>query len=204
MKIAVIGNETSVNELTGITNTLEWVVVKNLTEAIQLNDIDTIFNLSENAAMEDYSLIAIPVFVNSVTTTLQQMKTNDWVVRINGWHGFIKRSSWEFAGTLSSVHQFVADSLQRKLIACPDEPGFISARIISMIINEAFFAKEDKISTEDEIDIAMKLGTNYPKGPFEWAREVGIKNIYELLFCLSKTDNRYQPASLLQTTIQQP
>ena len=66
-----------------------------------------------------------------------------------------------------------------------------------MIINEAFYAKEENISTENEIDIAMKLGTNYPYGPFEWAREIGIKNIYDLLFSLSKNDGRYKPAALL-------
>ena len=87
---------------------------------------------------------------------------------------------------------------KKKIIATPDEPGFISARIISMIINEAFYAKGENISTENEIDIAMKLGTNYPFGPFEWANEIGIKNIYDLLVSLSKNDVRYNPSPLLE------
>jgi 3-hydroxybutyryl-CoA dehydrogenase len=80
----------------------------------------------------------------------------------------------------------------------PDVKGFISARVVSMIINEAYFALEEKVSTKREIDTAMKLGTNYPYGPFEWGDLIGVKNIYELLNELSKTDSRYTPAALLK------
>jgi 3-hydroxyacyl-CoA dehydrogenase len=44
-----------------------------------------------------------------------------------------------------------------------------------MIINEAYFALEDNVSTKAETDIAMKLGTNYPYGPFEWGQLIGLK-----------------------------
>ena len=66
-----------------------------------------------------------------------------------------------------------------------------------MIINEAYYTLQDKISTKAEIDIAMKLGTNYPHGPFEWSSLIGLKNIYELLTVLSKTDTRYTASDLL-------
>ena len=75
----------------------------------------------------------------------------------------------------------VLTMINKKAVTVSDEPGFIAARIISMIINEAYFAKAENVSSEKEIDVAMKLGTNYPFGPFEWARLIGIKNIYELL-----------------------
>jgi 3-hydroxybutyryl-CoA dehydrogenase len=66
-----------------------------------------------------------------------------------------------------------------------------------MIINEAYFALEENVSTKEEIDIAMKLGTNYPYGPFEWCKKIGLKNIAALLAELSQTEKRYQPARLL-------
>jgi 3-hydroxybutyryl-CoA dehydrogenase len=56
----------------------------------------------------------------------------------------------------------------------------------------------EKVSTKEEIDVAMKLGTNYPYGPFEWSEKIGLKNIYELLFTLSRTSPRYEPAGLLK------
>ena len=67
-----------------------------------------------------------------------------------------------------------------------------------MIINEAFFALQENVSSKEEIDTAMKLGTNYPFGPFEWAERIGLKNIFELLTGLSKTQSRYEPAALLK------
>ena len=66
-----------------------------------------------------------------------------------------------------------------------------------MIINEAYFTLEENVSTKEEIDIAMKLGTNYPYGPFEWSKKIGLKNIADLLKELFITEKRYQPAALL-------
>ena len=80
----------------------------------------------------------------------------------------------------------------------PDIPGFITARVISTIINEAYFSLEGKVSSREEIDTAMKLGTSYPYGPFEWSRIIGIKNIYSLLNILSRKNKRYLPSDLLK------
>ncbi len=65
-------------------------------------------------------------------------------------------------------------------------------------INEAWFALEENVSSKEEIDVAMKLGTNYPYGPFEWASLIGIEKIFELLQKLSTYDKRYLPATLLK------
>ena len=67
-----------------------------------------------------------------------------------------------------------------------------------MIVNEAYFTFEAQTSTKDEIDIAMRLGTNYPKGPFEWSREIGLKNIFDLLMHLSRSDKRYRPSGAIE------
>lgn len=56
---------------------------------------------------------------------------------------------------------------------------------------------EEGISTREEIDIAMKLGTNYPYGPFEWTEKIGIQKIASLLYKLSKNQSRYTLSSLL-------
>jgi 3-hydroxybutyryl-CoA dehydrogenase len=87
--------------------------------------------------------------------------------------------------------------LNRKIEWTPDIPGFISARVLSMIINEAYFSLREEISSKKDIDIAMKLGTNYPYGPFEWSKKIGLIHIYSLLAQLSKTSSRYEPAPLL-------
>jgi 3-hydroxybutyryl-CoA dehydrogenase len=66
-----------------------------------------------------------------------------------------------------------------------------------MIINEAYCALEDEVRTREEMDLAMKLGTNYPLGPFEWGKKIGLSKVAGLLTILSSTNQRYQPARLL-------
>ena len=63
------------------------------------------------------------------------------------------------------------------MIFVKDEPGFVSARIVAMMINEAYFTWEAGTSTKEEIDIAMKLGTGYPYGPFEWGEKIGLRGL---------------------------
>jgi 3-hydroxybutyryl-CoA dehydrogenase len=75
--------------------------------------------------------------------------------------------------------------------------GFVTPRVISMIINEACLALQEGVSTKEEIDTAMKLGTNYPFGPFEWMDRIGQDKIYALLLKLSRHQSRYLPAAYL-------
>jgi 3-hydroxybutyryl-CoA dehydrogenase len=64
----------------------------------------------------------------------------------------------------------------------PAEPQEdISLRITSCIVNEAFLALSEGVATAEDIDRAMKLGANYPKGPFEWAEEIGARSIVRTL-----------------------
>ncbi|NWF91236.1 MAG: 3-hydroxybutyryl-CoA dehydrogenase [Ignavibacteriaceae bacterium] len=56
----------------------------------------------------------------------------------------------------------------------PDVPGLVFPRIISMIINEAAQVYAEKTASREDIDTAMKLGTNYPYGPLEWTDKLGV------------------------------
>ena len=57
----------------------------------------------------------------------------------------------------------------------------VSLRVISCIVNEAFLALSEGVATAEDIDRAMKLGANYPKGPFEWVEEIGASSVLETL-----------------------
>ena len=70
-----------------------------------------------------------------------------------------------------------------------------------MIVNEAYYTLGADVSSRDEIDIAMKLGTSYPYGPFEWSEKIGLKRINELLKELSRTDKRYAVAPALEAAM---
>jgi 3-hydroxybutyryl-CoA dehydrogenase len=57
----------------------------------------------------------------------------------------------------------------------------VALRVISCIVNEAFLVLSEGVATAEDIDRAMKLGANYPKGPFEWEKEIGTRSIVETL-----------------------
>ncbi|MDQ6694066.1 MAG: 3-hydroxyacyl-CoA dehydrogenase NAD-binding domain-containing protein [Chloroflexota bacterium] len=87
-----------------------------------------------------------------------------------------------------------------------DDPGSaeIIARILAMIINEAAFAVGEEVASVRDVDIAMRLGTNYPKGPLKWADEIGLETVYAVLHGLRETlgEERYRPAPLLWHLVQ--
>ena len=139
------------------------------------------------------------IIVNSVIETLNNLPGS--FIRINGWPSFLKRPVVESScnsDDLKTPAEKIFSSFKRTTEWVPDVPGFITARVISMIINEAYFTLDEKVSGKNEIDIAMKLGTNYPYGPFEWSEKIGLMKVYELLTMLSKNNSRYEPAALLK------
>lgn len=80
--------------------------------------------------------------------------------------------------------------------------GFVYPRIVAMIINEAWLAREDDLADAENIDLAMKNGVNYPWGPFEWGEKIGLEKVRMLLEELLRIHNneRYRPCSLLGRT----
>lgn len=146
-----------------------------------------------------------PVFLGSVLHTLEQLQTGQRpIARFNHWMLQAGATELElaFPSVAGTQMQKVLEQLQLTFRAVPDIPGFVSTRIVSLIINEAFLALEEGVTGREEIDTAMKLGTNYPKGPFEWFAALGPQRVANLLQQLSATHQRYTPASLLLQTAQ--
>ena len=143
-------------------------------------------------------LLPALVLVNAVTPTLQEIGKP--FVRINAWPGFATRKLHELVIPDEATKQRLATFYSQ--VGCdyrlaPDIAGMISARVVAGIINEAWYTWEEKVSTKEEIDIAMRLGTNYPLGPFEWGERIGLGQIADLLWSLSKQDARYTPSKAL-------
>jgi 3-hydroxybutyryl-CoA dehydrogenase len=163
-------------------------------------DADAYFDLCfEEDGWFFEGIVSAPVFVNAVSTTGCQLPEN--AVRLNAWNSFLSRPIWEIAVLDQKKQESSIEILAkmgRKSILVPDEPGFIAARVVAMIINEAYFALGDGISSKNEIDIAMKLGTNYPLGPFEWAELIGLPKIVQLLELCLLQDDRYTIAPSLK------
>ena len=207
MHIIVLADEGNKEEFNAKKMSADTLVtyVESLSELINNgmnhNTTDAYFLLKEGIQKEDHTIFkGKPVFINAVTHTLKELQLPENFYRINGWPTFLKRDIWEVAGGKVDTLP-IFEKLQWKYISVADEPGLVSARIISMIINEAWFALGEEVSTKEEIDIAMKLGTNYPYGPFEWCKKIGLQKVLDLLQKLSETDSRYCIAPAMKKEI---
>lgn len=167
--------------------------------------IDLLFELDNERTARLRQVLPKPVLVNAVAYPTKAIGED--FIRINAWPTFLNRPLTELALPAGVKEASVADIFQQldwpyKIV--PDVPGMITPRILAMIINEAFFTWGSGVSSREEIDTAMKLGTNYPMGPFEWSEKIGLKNIYALLKELGRTDERYVIAPALTKTINEP
>lgn len=76
----------------------------------------------------------------------------------------------------------------------------IFMRIISMLINEAVEAKRLSVANDEDIELAMQKGVNYPKGLLAWGKEIGYEKISETLQNLYEEyqEERYRQSPLLR------
>ena len=70
-----------------------------------------------------------------------------------------------------------------------DSPGLIVARTIAMLVNEACDAVNQGVCTEDAVNQAMRLGVNYPQGPFDWLEQWSAADV---AFLLDSMDDFYR------------
>jgi 3-hydroxybutyryl-CoA dehydrogenase len=203
LKVVVLADKDQQQVFTGKVNheTVDLVCVDAITDLIHAN-ADLYFDLlfsPDPGRIEALKNLGGLVVIHSPVHTLAETSLS--FARINGWTGFLNRPLLEIAVSneeRKGMMEEVFSILQWPLAFVPDLPGLVAARVISMIINEAFLAIEDQVSSREEIDIAMRSGTNYPFGPFEWARQIGIKNIYSLLEKMAEQDSRYCPSTRLK------
>ena len=81
-----------------------------------------------------------------------------------------------------------------------DRVGLVTPRVICLIINEACYTLQEGTASIPDIDLSMKLGTGYPRGPFEWANAIGVPRVYAVLDALWQDthDERYKICPLLK------
>lgn len=214
MNLIVIGTEQNFEECKAkFGNTHTYGLASDYQEAQTLLQNDSVvfdFLIDElPTGIEFYGDKQVVAFLNTVkrslselTFTLAQRPTAK-LIGFNGLPTFLNRTILEVCiqhtNTKEALEKVCA-SLNTNFCLVDDRVGLVTPRIICMIINEAYYTVQEGTATRQDIDMAMKLGTNYPYGPFEWCARIGIRHVYEVLEAVYEDtkDERYKICALLK------
>lgn len=155
----------------------------------------------------------IPVLTSSLCIAVSELTTiTKFPARLTGiglYSTFSKAKLIEIApskitdeNVLKNAEDFL-NSSGLNFAKVPDRTGLVFPRILAMIINEASQVYSEKIASREDIDTAMRLGTNYPFGPLTWADNIGIDLVYNILISLHKNfgEDRYRPHPVLKEMV---
>ena len=95
------------------------------------------------------------------------------------------------------------EELGFEAVRVPDTIGLVRARIVCSLINEAIYTLAASGNSVEDIDNALRLGMNFPRGPLSWADEIGLDVVAGVLDGLLRTygDERYRVAPILRQKI---
>jgi 3-hydroxybutyryl-CoA dehydrogenase len=104
---------------------------------------------------------------------------------------------------LEKSRQFVK-RLNKDMVLAEDTSGFIVNRLLFIMINEACHILDRGVAKIEDVDKAMKLGANYPMGPFELADLIGLDLCLEIIENLNKSSrgNEFEPSEILKDLVE--
>lgn len=149
-------------------------------------------------------IIAAPVGMDATDTALHHAVDYKRLVCLDpmGRHD-VRVTMMMAPGASEEVGEIVASSLVqtgRKVTWIKDSCGFIGQRIVAMVANLGCYMAEVGLASDTDIDLAMRLGLNYPHGPLEFIEAYGAQDILAVLEGAQRTtgSDRYRPTPWLR------
>jgi len=213
MKILVVGSPSNLQEFKEkFTENYDYGFFSDYSfgkDDLEKADIIFDFYIGDNPEQfELYSNLNSNVFINAPKISLAELAYYQEGISCNlyGFNGlptFLNRPLLEvscFDDKAKAELASLCNDLATEFIVVDDRVGLVTPRVISMIINEAYFTLQEGTASVEDIDKGMKLGTNYPFGPFEWCGKIGLQNVYEVLEAIydDTKDERYKICPLLK------
>ncbi|KZE76377.1 3-hydroxybutyryl-CoA dehydrogenase [Paenibacillus elgii] len=102
-----------------------------------------------------------------------------------------------------TTRRFVEETIQKRGIQVYESPGFVTTRLICVLINEAMHALSERVASADDIDNAMRIGYDFHYGPLEMADRFGLDSILAAMERMFREfgDVKYRPAVLLKQMV---
>ncbi|MFW5902020.1 MAG: 3-hydroxyacyl-CoA dehydrogenase family protein, partial [Thermodesulfobacteriota bacterium] len=96
-----------------------------------------------------------------------------------------------------------AGAMGKTPVECRDVPGFVSNRVLMVMLNEALWELYEGVASAEGIDQIMKLGMNHPMGPLALADLIGLDTVLSILEVLQDGygDPKYRPCPLLKSYV---
>lgn len=156
---------------------------------------------------------AVPIIVNTSTLSITELAQGlSHPSRILGMHFLYPVTTTRVVevvrGQVTSDGAFqLARGFARILGKVPIEvfesPGFVTTRVVLPLINEAVHVVMEGVASAAEVDLAIKLGYDFPTGPLEWADRVGLHKVLNWLEHLFEEtgDPKFRPCPLLRKLV---
>lgn len=155
----------------------------------------------ERAAQENSRAVICASILNASVS-----EVSAWLSRpVVGWAMLppLEKAKVVEVVALTQLAQDFFTSLGKEPVEIKDTLGGVLPRVVVNLINGAAFAVREGVASPLDIDQAMKLGTNYPHGPLEWADAIGLPQVLGIMTALAEVHGeRYRPAPLLRQLAQ--
>ncbi len=105
--------------------------------------------------------------------------------------------------TFEDTKAFVDEIVEKKGVMIYESPGFVTSRLICLLINEAMHVLQEGVASAQDIDDAMRIGYQFQYGPLEMADRFGLDSVLAALENMFREygELKYRPSTILKKMV---